>query len=359
MKVRIFITVIIGVFAGTKAITQTLVNDYENPIYTALPFLRLIPDTKVSGMGDAGLATFNTNAVFLNGSANVFSVDTSGVALNYKSSGSRLLSLSGFHHLGIKNVITAGLRYNDLGNSSYSTANGLQTVGSYEYTLDVHYSRKLSDRIASGITLKYIYSKIAEGMIVNGLEMSPASVLAADLSMFYKNDITLNQKPTVFTCGMVLANLGDKITYTSSLYEQYIPSDLGIGIALNTQLNEINGLELALDIHKLLVPTIRYSDQTVLEGALASFNDAPGGLTEELKEITISAGLQYIYNQLIFIRCGYFYENPVKGPRKFFTAGAGIQYRDIQFDVAYRFFNNTQQLVAEKVLSMTLSVALN
>jgi hypothetical protein len=338
--------------------TQSYVNNYVNPIYTSLPFLRAIPDAKISGMGDAGIAQLNANAIFLNGSAINFMDDSTGVALNYKSSGSRLLSLSAYTLFSEKDAMSAGLRYNDLGNSTYATNNGLQTVGSYEYSLDVHYSRKLSENFAGGATLKYIYSKILEGMIVNGLEMSPASVFAGDLSLFYKNDITFNQKPAVFTFGLNLSNLGNKITYTSSVYEQYIPSNFGMGIALTTQINDLNVFTVTMDLNKLLVPTIYQSEQSLIKGMVSSFNDAPGGINEELKEITFSPGMEYIYNDLVFVRAGYFFENPLKGPRKYFTAGTGIRYRDIQLDVAYRFFNNTQQLVAEKVLSMTLSVAL-
>lgn len=358
MKFKYSILILVLLMNNHVIHTQTLVNNYVNPIYTYLPFLRAIPDSKISGMGDAGIAQYNTNAIFLNGSAINFMEDSIGIALNYKSSGSRLLSISAYNRFSAKNAISAGLRYNDLGNATYATNNGLQTVGSYEYSLDLHYSRKLSENFAGGLTLKYIYSKILEGMIINGLEMAPASVFAGDISFFYNNDITINNKPAVFTFGLNLSNLANKITYTSSAYEQYIPSNFGIGFALTTQINELNVFTIAFDMNKLLVPTVYYSDQSILKGMFNSFNDAPGGLNEEFKEITFSPGMEYIYNDLVFVRAGYFYENPLKGPRKYFTAGAGIRYRDIQLDVAYRFFNNTQQLVAEKVLSMTLSMAL-
>ncbi len=358
MGVRSFLMIIFSFICISCGFTQTFVNNYVHPIYTALPFLRAIPDGKISGMGDAGIAQLNSNAIFLNGSAINFMEDSAGVALNYKNSGNRLLSMSAYTHFSAKDAMSAGLRYNDLGNSTYATNNGLQTVGSYEYSLDLHYSRKLSENLSGGLTLKYIYSKILEGMIVNGLEMAPASVFAGDVSLFYKNSITFNQKPAVFTFGLNLSNLGNKITYTSSVYEQFIPSNFGIGIALSTEINNLNDFTITIDMNKLLVPTIYYSDQNIIKGMLNSFNDAPGGLNEELKEITFSPGMEYIYNDLVFVRAGYFYESPLKGPRKYFTAGAGIRYRDIQLDVAYRFFNNTQQLVAEKVLSMTLSTSL-
>ncbi|MFI5171514.1 MAG: type IX secretion system outer membrane channel protein PorV [Chitinophagales bacterium] len=335
---------------------QTLVNNYENPIYTALPFLRLSADARMSGMGDAGVAAMHVNGIYSNAAGNVFRENASALSLNYKSTGSRFVSLSGYHKFKEKNVFSGGLRYNNLGNSTYATASGMQTVGSYEFSVDASYSRKLHERLSVGTTLKYFYSKISEGMIINGLEMSPVSGIAGDISCLYSNkDITLNSKPAEFSFGINISNLGNEVTYTSAIYALPIPSNLGIGIALKSQFNEMNNITFALDFNKLLVPTINYIDQSVFHGMVHSFNDAPGGFSEELKEITIAAGAEYVYNDLVFLRTGLFYENPDKGPRKYFTAGAGIKYRDVQLDVAYRFFNNTQAVVAEKVLSLSLS----
>ncbi len=359
MNKRIIPIVAVSFFIFSYTQGQTLVSNYENPIYAALPFLRLSPDAKISGMGDAGVAVMSVNGIFSNAAGNIFRENISGAALNYKSTGNRVLSFSVYHRFKEKNVLSAGLRYNNLGNSSYSTINGIQTVGSYEFAADINYSRKITENFSGGVTLNYIYSKIAEGMIINGLEMAPASVIAADISCLYKNDIVLNTKPSVFSFGVNISNLGNNITYTDTTYNQNIPSNLALGVALKSQLDDINTITFTFDLNKLLVPTINYNDQNVTQGILHSFSDAPGGLNEELHEITIAAGAEYEYNDLVFVRCGYFYENPTKGPRKYFTAGAGIKYDAIQLDVAYRFFNNTQAVVAEKVLSLSLSYLFN
>ncbi len=66
-----------------------------------------------------------------------------------------------------------------------------------------------------------------------------------------------------------------------------------------------------------------------------SFYDAPGGFKEELQEITYSMGLEYWYNNQFAIRGGYFYENPTKGNRRYFTAGAGFRMKAITLDFSY------------------------
>lgn len=54
-----------------------------------------------------------------------------------------------------------------------------------------------------------------------------------------------------------------------------------------------------------------------------------------MQEITYSIGLEYWYNNQFAIRGGYFYENPSKGNRKYFTAGAGFRLKAITLDFSY------------------------
>jgi hypothetical protein len=66
-----------------------------------------------------------------------------------------------------------------------------------------------------------------------------------------------------------------------------------------------------------------------------SFNDAPGGGKEELKEINIAAGFEYWYDKQFAVRAGYFYEHKTKGGRQFFNIGLGVRYRVFGLDMAY------------------------
>ena len=58
-------------------------------------------------------------------------------------------------------------------------------------------------------------------------------------------------------------------------------------------------------------------------------------IEEELKEITLSVGAEYNYNQQFFVRTGYFYENAMKGNRQYFSFGAGFSLNVVQLDAAY------------------------
>ncbi len=96
---------------------------------------------------------------------------------------------------------------------------------------------------------------------------------------------------------------------------------------------------------------------SIASGVFGSFTDAPGVVTgvnndgtgavvesgsilrEELSEITLSAGIEYWYDEQVAVRLGYFYENPLKGNRRYLTAGVGFKLSVFQFDASYLIGN--------------------
>ena len=73
----------------------------------------------------------------------------------------------------------------------------------------------------------------------------------------------------------------------------------------------------------------------MISSIFGSFTDAPGGMKEELQEITLSLGAEYWYKKLFAVRGGYFNESQFKGNRKYFTAGVGVKLNIAAIDVAY------------------------
>jgi hypothetical protein len=111
-------------------------------------------------------------------------------------------------------------------------------------------------------------------------------------------------------------------------------------------LDAYNKFTLSSDFNKLLVPTPPIdsagvilkgmsSDVSVAQGMIQSFYDAPGGLTEELQEITISVGAEYWYREQFALRAGYFNESANKGNRKYFTLGLGLKMNVLTLDFSY------------------------
>jgi hypothetical protein len=76
-------------------------------------------------------------------------------------------------------------------------------------------------------------------------------------------------------------------------------------------------------------------NRPLISGMFGSFSDAPGGFSEELQEFTVSFGMEYLYAKKFGLRTGYFYENPSKGGRRYFTVGVGLDIQKIGLDFSY------------------------
>ena len=134
--------------------------------------------------------------------------------------------------------------------------------------------------------------------------------------------------------------------YTTDATEKdFIPANLGLGVAYVNVIDEDNKLTFGLDVNKLLVPTppalfdsaglVNYHNKGVVSSWFSSFGDAPGGFNEELKEFQVSAGAEFLYMDQFAFRAGYFYEAPTKGDRQYFTVGAGLNYNSFGLNFSY------------------------
>ena len=350
-KVSLKLTALLLMMGGAVNSLQAQVNPI-NVVTSAVPFLRISPDARAGGMGDAGIATSaDANSAFWNLAKTPFSTNNGGVALTYtpwlKDLGLNdvyLISGTGFYKLGEDEALSASLRYFSLGNIQFTDnlGNELSSFRPREFSFDAGYSRKLSKKLSIGIALRYINSNLASGTI-NGVSYKAGSAVAGDLSLFHTN---LKADGSGLNYGVTLTNLGSKISYTSDANQKdYIPANLGLGVAYTKAFDEQNKVTFALDLHKLLVPTppnvgdsaglVNYRNQGVVNSWFKSFGDAPGGFSEEIKEFQASLGAEYWYNDQFAFRAGYFYENPVKGNRKYFTLGAGLKYETFGLNFSY------------------------
>jgi len=98
----------------------------------------------------------------------------------------------------------------------------------------------------------------------------------------------------------------------------------------------------------------RYNSMNSIAGAFNSFSDAPGGMNEELKEVNISFGMEYNYNEQFFVRGGYYYEDRMKGNRQYFSVGAGFRMNVFQLDAAY-LISTVQSNPLDQTLRFSLS----
>ena len=346
------LTALVMLLGGAVTMTKAQNSDPIQVVTSAVPFLRISPDARSGGMGETGIATApDANSNFWNLAKTPFSTNKAGIGATYtpwlKDLGLNdvyLMSLAGYYKLDDMQALSASVRYFSLGNIQFTDANGspLNTFRPREFAIDLGYSRKLSKKFSLGVALRYISSDLAGGNI-NGITYKKGSTVAGDLHLYHHG---AKENGQGFNWGLTLSNLGGKISYSGDANQKdFIPANLGLGGAYTKVFDADNKLTFALDLNKLMVPTppsasdsaglVSYHNKGVVSSWFSSFSDAPDGGGEELREVTGLIGAEYTYKNQFSFRAGYFYENPDKGNRKYFTLGAGLKYNVVGINFAY------------------------
>jgi len=338
-----------------------------NSIRTAVPFLLITPDARTGGMGEAGVAVApDVNSLSINPSRIAFLEQRSGFSLSYSpwlkniASDINLGYLSGFYKIDENSTIGSSLRYFSLGKIQLTDVNqqDLGTFSPSELAVDVTYAHRFGDSFSLGTAVRYISSNIATNQFSAGQDTRAGQAFAVDISAYFKKQTYLLGHDAVLAAGMNISNIGTKMSYADAAEEYFLPGNLKIGGAGTFIIDEENDITIALDFNKLLVPTQplyngdgtiqsgKDPNRSVPSGIFGSFSDAPGGAGEEIKEINIASGLEYWYNKRFALRAGYFYENPRKGDRRYFTLGTGIRYNTMELNFSYLLANSQKSPLA-------------
>ena len=329
-----------------------------NPVKTSVTSQTIAPDARAAGMGDVGAATDpDVVSQYWNPAKYPFTISRAGVALNYTPWLRQLVNdmdlayLAGYYRIGDYSAVSASLRYFSLG-EVYLTENyenGMIII-SYEMSFDVAYSLMLSENFSLGAAVRWIYSDLTYNYTS---DTSPGSAFAADLSAYYQKYVNIGQRECQLGLGLNISNIGSKISFGGDNNSEFIPTNLRLGASLMVPIDEYNRFTIAADANKLLVPTYPqqqdgessedyqerlqkdYYDVSSISGIFKSFGDAPGGFSEELKEIYWSVGGEYVYHDQFSVRAGYHHESATKGNRKYFTVGAGFKMSVFSLDAGY------------------------
>ncbi len=335
-------------------------------ITTAVPFLGITPDARAAGMGDAGVATSaDANSGYWN-AAKLVRIDQSyGVSGSYTPWLGKIINdmsifyLSGFYRITREQVVAASMKYFDLGEIQFNNGplpeNQLGRYNPREFAFDVTYSRLLTENFSIGGAVRYIHSNLTGSGIGGAVDARPANSVAVDMGVFYNKPFV--SRNANLALGASITNIGAKVSYSSADFRDFIPGNLRIGGAYTTELDVLNSLTFAMDFNKLLVPSPGAGSSTpLLSGIFRSFTDASGGFAEEIREITISTGLEYWYNKTFAARVGYFLEARDKGNRKYLTAGAGFRVERFGLDVAYLVPTNRLENALAETLRFSLLI---
>lgn len=377
---------IISVF---HAAAKNDIKDNEfNPVNTGVTTLSITPDARGSGMGNLGAATDpDVNSQFWNPSKYAFAYSNGGVAISYTPWLRKIVNdiflgdLTGYWKLGEgdNQALSASFRYFSLGEVTVggdASGETLQTINPYEFAIDLGYSRKLSEKFSMGVVLRYILSDLSYDDSYSGETNTAASAFSADISGYYVSYPMVGRNECQFSWGFNVSNIGTKVSYDHGATYAYLPTNLRLGAQFMFPLADYNTLAIGLDLNKLLVPTKprrqdfdtsteagieeyeqeleKWETMSPITGIFKSFTDAPGGFKEELREINVSIGAEYSYNQQFFARLGYNYEDASKGGRSYFGFGAGFSLNVVRLDASY-MLATAQSSPLDQTLRFTLT----
>ncbi|MEQ8242982.1 type IX secretion system outer membrane channel protein PorV [Fulvivirga sp.] len=366
MKRLFELLIIVVITVSYTSVSAQLVgqDSTRRVITTAVPFLTITPDARAGGMGDAGVATSaDANSVHWNPAKLVFVNNDVGFSLSYTPWLGKIINdmsvnyLSGYYKFAKEQAVAVSMKYFDLGEIFFTDNDGNSTgdFNPREVAVDATYSRMLSQKLSVGITARYIHSNLTGNFTssnpTSGADAKPGNSVAADIAVFYSKDLLLSGTNSNLALGAVISNIGSKLTYSDENNRDFIPTNLRLGSAFTTNLDPYNKLTFALDLNKLLVPSPQFdnseNDKSLLGGIFGSFSDAEDGASEELKEVTISSGAEYWYNDTFAARLGYFMESDEKGNRRYLTMGLGFRYQVFGIDFAYLVPSEQEHPLAE------------
>ncbi|MGQ8869924.1 type IX secretion system outer membrane channel protein PorV [Myroides sp. TSA_177.3] len=366
-----FTALVISILGGSALYAQTDMH----PITTGVPFLTIAADARSAAMGDIGVAT-TTDAFSQqhNASKYAFATKDQGFAMSYTpymskiSSGMSLAQVNYFNKYNERSAFSVGFRYFGMGEVTYrEDYNSIgATYKPSEFAIDASYALKLSEKFGMAVTGRFINSNLKLPDTGDG-DASSASTFAVDISGFYQSDrMSFSDFDGRWRFGFNLQNLGPKISYSDKPTGDFLPANLKLGAGFDFILDDYNTLTITTEFNKLMVPTPpadvtdpeemrKYNDTGWFKGVFKSFGDAPGGFSEEMKEIAWAMGAEYWYDNTFAFRAGYFNENKNKGARQYATLGAGFKYSMITVDLSYLFSTSKINNPLENTLRFSLT----
>ena len=354
----------------------------ERVITTAVPFLTIAADARAAGMGDMGVATsVDAFSQQWNPAKFAFAERKMGIGVSYTPylesiiTDIALLNGNFYNKINDRSAFAFSLRFFTLGEIELrQSANDPGTLAEpNEIAIDGSYALKLSDQFSMAVAGRFIRSNLRLPQ-QGDVDSQAASSFAVDVAGYYRSkEIAYNSFDGRWRAGFNFSNLGGKIQYDEGGQENFLPTNMKLGVGFDFILDADNVIGLTTEFNKLLVPTPQdfdgdgdvdaddneeYQTITFFEGVFKSFGDAPDGFSEELQELTWALGAEYTYQDAFMIRAGYFNESEEKGSRKFFTLGAGFKFKAAQVDLSYLFSTAQVRNPLENTLRFSLTFSL-
>lgn len=300
------------------------------PVITAFPSLRIPASSRGLAMGDGGIASATeNNQVWYNVAKSAFIQNFHQVAVNYTpwlqsiSNDTRFINLNYLGNVFNTSALGLSVSYLDLGRMTTRDNNGA-TIAEYrarEYNVGVSYGLQLNEQMSLGLSLRLL----GQNMFTD----APKNVFSVCGDISYYQFARLSNQNQKIEWGVVVSNIGPKLNVDGSASKTFLPTNLGIGVSyVGVNDNDGSQLTAAIDLNKLLVPSVNATDKGIFSGMFSSFSEP-----DQFKTIRISTGIEYGYMNQFFLRGGLSLENKYKGNRTYF--GLGVGYKGLILDQSW------------------------
>jgi hypothetical protein len=357
-------------------------------VTTGVPFLRIAPDARSSGMAEVGVSTSADNySGFHNPAKLAFIENDMGASASFApwlrqiTNDIYLMNVNGYMKIAPDHTAGLGMRYFTLGQINYRDINNMDLGMSkpFEMTLEGHYAFRLAESFSIGASGRFIYSNLSNGASTTAPQIPAGSAFGVDFSAFYSKRMEMrNFEEARLNIGMNISNVGSKIQYLTLGEQDFIPTNLALGATYYVKLDKFNAVSGTIQVDKLLVPSPTYSkdangvfnltdknsdgipdfkQQSGIAGIVKSFSDHGEGMSGELREFIIHGGAEYSYDNTFFARGGYFYEPESSGGRNYVTLGAGVKFNKMKLDFSYLLPITQQRSPLDN--QMRISIAVN
>ncbi|MDN4753983.1 type IX secretion system outer membrane channel protein PorV [Porphyromonadaceae bacterium W3.11] len=377
--VLMVVVMIIPLYAQSNDNSSAKGPEFFNPIITGGNLFTITPDARSAGMGEIGLTTSaDAYSQFHNISKLPFIDKTWGVSISYTPWMSEITKdinlsyLTGYYTWGadngLKHAVSASFRYFNIG-EGVAFFNHLYepiAIKPYELSFDLGYALRFYEHWSVGLGMKYLrsdYNFSSQGLkgVVNAILF--------DLSSTYQTKFAWGtDRIATLRAALALNNLGGKMSYDGGKSYLYSPAIFRLGVGVSSEVEPLHKVGVHFEMSKMMAPTYpmrgeddyeehlkKYKEQSALSGIFNSWSDAPGGFSEELKEMIFSIGAEYIYDDRFFARAGYRHQDKSKGTGAGFTLGAGLEYKMLTFDFSY-FLASQAKSPLNNTLRFTLGI---
>ncbi len=250
---------------------------------TAFPSLEIPASSRGFGMGNTGIASANENQqLWYNASKTAFTQNFHQVSINYSpwlaaiNPDSRFIHLNYLGTLSNSSALGLMLGYLDLGDMVSRDNNGaaIATYRAKEFYLGSAFAIQIADKASLGLGFKFLSQNVFTDV--------PKNIYGICGSFGYYQYLNLGDANKKLEWGLILNNLGPKVSLQTNEDKIAMPVNLGLGIAY-TGVNSESGTQsqFAFDVTRM-IDHFQYS--AGMEFGFAGSFYLRGGVNLESKE---------------------------------------------------------------------------